>query len=163
MSSLVADVSTALREKHFTLVSAESCTGGMIAAALTDLAGSSDIFDRGLVTYSNQAKMDLLGVPADILSVFGAVSAQTCGAMVAGALSHTKADVAVAVTGIAGPSGGSPDKPVGLVYIGAGQRGHAPVINSHIFVGSRADVRLQARNHALQLVLDLLSLPAAME
>ncbi len=104
------------------IATAESCTGGLIAGALTDIAGSSAVVDRGFVTYSNEAKVDMLGVSQTTLAEFGAVSRQTALQMAAGALSRSRADVAVAVTGIAGPGGGSPEKPVGLVHLAAKAR-----------------------------------------
>jgi len=114
------------RRAGLKLATAESCTGGMIAAALTDIAGSSDVFDRGFVTYSNEAKTDMLGVPKDLLDAHGAVSAEVAEAMVSGALSNSRADLAVAVTGIAGPGGGSAGKPVGLVYMAVQRKGERP-------------------------------------
>lgn len=110
------------REKRIKIVTAESCTGGLVAGLLTEIAGSSDVFDRGFVTYSNSAKTDCLGVPMALVSRLGAVSRQVATAMAQGALVRSRADVAVAVTGIAGPSGGSAAKPVGLVYIAARNR-----------------------------------------
>jgi nicotinamide-nucleotide amidase len=104
------------------IVTAESCTGGLIAATLTDVAGSSDVFERGFVTYSNAAKQAMLGVPAETLRDFGAVSRETAEAMVAGALAHSPADLAVSITGIAGPGGATPGKPVGLVHLAAAAR-----------------------------------------
>jgi nicotinamide-nucleotide amidase len=105
------------------IATAESCTGGLVAAALTDIAGSSDVVDRGFVTYSNEAKQQMLGVPAATLKRHGAVSAETAAAMAKGALKNSQADLAVAITGIAGPGGGSKPKPVGLVYFAAARRG----------------------------------------
>ena len=110
-------VLAAFREAGHTIVTAESCTGGLIAALLTDIAGSSDVFERGFVTYSNKAKMECLGVREEILAQHGAVSAETAMAMAEGALAHSRASVAVSVTGIAGPGGGSAEKPVGLVFV----------------------------------------------
>lgn len=105
------------------LTTAESCTGGLVAGCLTEVAGSSDVIDYGFVTYSNGAKTDLLGVPADMIDVNGAVSEQVARAMAEGALQRAGADVAISVTGIAGPGGGSPDKPVGLVHMACARRG----------------------------------------
>ncbi len=110
-------VLAAARAKGMKIATAESCTGGLIAGLLTEIAGSSDVFERGFVTYSNDAKMELLGVPEGLLAAHGAVSAEVALAMADGALRHSRADIAVAVTGIAGPGGGSAHKPVGLVYI----------------------------------------------
>jgi nicotinamide-nucleotide amidase len=107
----------AARAKHIRIVTAESCTGGLIAGLLTEIPGSSDVVERGFVTYSNEAKEDALGVPAALLRKYGAVSDQVARAMADGALRHARAQLAIAVTGIAGPGGGSVEKPVGLVYI----------------------------------------------
>lgn len=123
------------------VVTAESCTGGLIAACLTEIAGSSDVVERGFVTYSNEAKMELLEVPGDILAAKGAVSAEVAEAMARGALAHSLADIAVSVTGIAGPGGGSAAKPVGLVYMGLCRRGAAPRHRKLNFPGSRGEVR----------------------
>jgi len=111
-----------LRSLQLKIATAESCTGGLIAAALTEIPGSSDVFERGFVTYSNEAKQALLGVPGDLIATYGAVSAETARAMAAGALAHAPVDLVVAVTGIAGPGGGSPGKPVGLVHFTAARR-----------------------------------------
>jgi nicotinamide-nucleotide amidase len=112
----------AFRERGLKLATAESCTGGLVAGALTEIAGSSDVVDRGFVTYSNAAKEAMLDVPAATLKRHGAVSAQTAAAMAAGALKHSEADITVAITGIAGPGGGSKQKPVGLVHFAAASR-----------------------------------------
>jgi nicotinamide-nucleotide amidase len=113
------------RTRGLTLATAESCTGGLVAGALTDIAGSSDVVDRGFVTYSNDAKQEMLGVPSDTLNKFGAVSRETAEAMAHGALAHADVDLAVAITGVAGPGGGSKDKPVGLVHFAVASRGGA--------------------------------------
>ena len=110
------------RTRGLTLATAESCTGGLVAGALTEIAGSSAVVDRGFVTYSNEAKQQMLGVPADTLKQFGAVSRETAEAMARGALVHADVDVTVAITGIAGPGGGSKDKPVGLVHFACAAR-----------------------------------------
>ncbi|MCC0044932.1 MAG: CinA family protein [Brucellaceae bacterium] len=135
------------------LATAESCTGGMIAAALTDIAGSSTVVDRGFVTYSNEAKQDMLGVKAETLARFGAVSAETAREMAEGALAHSRAGIAVSVTGIAGPGGGNAEKPVGLVWFGLAQAGQ-PVHSEHrVFKNAdRAEVRQAACRHALQML-----------
>jgi nicotinamide-nucleotide amidase len=111
------------RRKKLTIAAAESCTGGLVAATLTEIAGSSDVFERGFVTYSNAAKEAMLGVPAATLEHFGAVSRETAEAMATGALAHSPADLAVSITGIAGPGGGTATKPVGLVLFAAAARG----------------------------------------
>jgi nicotinamide-nucleotide amidase len=151
---LVLRLSAALRAAGKMLATAESCTGGMIAACLTDLAGSSEIFDRGFVTYSNEAKQDMLGVAAETLAEFGAVSEQTAVEMAQGALDNSAAEIAVAVTGIAGPGGGSADKPVGLVYI-AISTGEGVECFRHEFSGDRAAVRAQTVRAALEYLVEL--------
>src|SRR5262249_25731989 len=111
------------RAREPTIATAESCTGGLVAATLTEVPGSSDVLERGFVTYSNAAKTEMLGVPADVIAHFGAVSRETAEAMANGALAHSLADLAVSITGIAGPGGGSPGKPIGLVHFAAAGRG----------------------------------------
>ena len=118
IEELVQKLATKLIEKGWMLATAESCTGGMIAAACTDLAGSSQWFDRGFVTYSNEAKTEMLGVPAELIEKHGAVSEEVVRAMAEGAIRHSRAQVSIAVTGIAGPGGGSVEKPVGTVWVG---------------------------------------------
>ncbi|MGH1455453.1 MAG: CinA family protein [Alphaproteobacteria bacterium] len=153
--SLIEQLTTTLREKNLILATAESCTAGMIAAAITDVSGASDVFDRGFVTYSNQSKRDMLGVSVDVLNTFGAVSAQCAGAMVLGALENcAAANIAVSVTGIAGPNGGTPEKPVGLVYIGVCIRGKEPMIEECFFNGSRAAIRKSTVEKALELLIE---------
>jgi nicotinamide-nucleotide amidase len=145
------------RKAGLRIVTAESCTGGMIAAALTDIAGSSDIFERGFVTYSNDAKHELIGVPRATLDAHGAVSAESAEAMASGALARSHADVALSVTGIAGPGGGSKEKPVGLVYFGVGRK-DAPIrIVREVFAGNRAAIRRAAVDRALGLLADTLA------
>lgn len=141
-----------LRASRQLLVTAESCTGGLIAGACTDLAGSSDWFERGFVTYSNAAKTELLGVPAELIARHGAVSEPVVRAMAEGALAHSHAQVAVAVTGVAGPGGGSADKPVGTVWLGWCVDGRTDSECVH-FAGDRAAVRGQTVAHALQGLL----------
>lgn len=152
LGQLAAMVLTRCRARHWKLATAESCTGGMIVAALTDIAGSSDVVERGFVTYSNEAKSDLLGVPADLIAAKGAVSAEVASAMAAGAVAHAPVDVAVAVTGIAGPGGGSPEKPVGLVYFAIARRGATARTERHVFPGDRVAVRRAATQRALELL-----------
>jgi nicotinamide-nucleotide amidase len=155
---LLADL---LQKKGWMLTTAESCTGGMISAACTDLAGSSNWFERGFVTYSNDAKTGLLGVDAALIAQHGAVSEAVVRAMAGGAISHSKAQVAVAVTGVAGPTGGTRAKPVGTVWFGfalpdsstpSGQL----VSEVHRFDGDRAAVRSATVQHALRRLLELL-------
>jgi nicotinamide-nucleotide amidase len=137
------------------VATAESCTGGLVSAAITDVPGSSDVFDRGFVTYSNAAKTDLLGVPAAIIDAHGAVSEETAVAMAEGALRHSLADVAVAITGVAGPGGGSTEKPVGLVHFGCARRGATTVhVERRFGPLSRAEIRARAVEQALDLLLD---------
>lgn len=146
----------ALKDKRLVLTTAESCTGGMVAAAITDIAGSSDVFDRGFVTYSNAAKSEMLGVPADLILRYGAVSEEAACAMAVGALAHSRADVAVAVTGIAGPSGGSAEKPVGLVHFACARRGGSVTAAVEQFGDlGRDTIRKAACDRALQLVSSL--------
>jgi nicotinamide-nucleotide amidase len=137
------------------LATAESCTGGLIAAALTEIAGSSDVVERGFVTYSNEAKTELLGVPAALIAEKGAVSAEVAEAMAQGALAQSHADAAVSVTGIAGPGGGTAEKPVGLVYLGACRRDGGPRHLRRVFAGDREAVRRAALEEALDLAVDL--------
>ena len=153
--ALVDTLATDLRARGCMMATAESCTGGLIAGACTDLSGSSDWFERGFVTYSNAAKTELLGVPADIIAVHGAVSEPVARAMAAGALAHSKAQLAVAVTGVAGPTGGSVEKPVGTVWFGwATPQG---VFTEHQrFPGDRAAVRQATVAHALAGLLQRL-------
>ena len=116
-----------LRARKLMLATAESCTGGLIAGVLTEIAGSSDVVERGFVTYSNEAKTELIGVPAEMIAAHGAVSREVALAMAAGALAHSRADITVSVTGVAGPGGGSEAKPVGLVHLAAERRGLPPI------------------------------------
>src|SRR6516225_11856516 len=134
------------------LATAESCTGGMVTARLTDIAGSSDVVERGFVTYSNESKVELLGVPADLLQHYGAVSAQVARAMADGALAHSRADVAVSITGIAGPGGAVPGKPVGLVYLALASKGRDTRVERQHFDGDRQAVRSAALERALELL-----------
>ena len=141
-----------LRSKRWIMCTAESCTGGLIAGLLTEIPGSSDVVDRGFVTYSNGAKCDLLGVPATLIGRFGAVSAETAVAMASGALRNSTCDLSVAVTGVAGPGGGSSDKPVGLVHLAAQLRGQSPVT----LVLRLGDIgRTPVRLHTVRAALNL--------
>jgi nicotinamide-nucleotide amidase len=144
----------ALKAKGWKLATAESCTGGMVAAAITDIAGSSEIFDRGFVTYSNEAKTAMLGVPAEMITRFGAVSEEVACAMAEGALRNSMAQVAISITGIAGPTGGSLEKPVGLVHF-ACAASDAPTQHAVEQFGNlgRTQVRKAALKRALSLVL----------
>jgi nicotinamide-nucleotide amidase len=153
LCGLVADL---LLKNELKLVTAESCTGGLIAAACTDLAGSSAWFERGFVTYSNDAKTELLGVEARLLRRAGAVCEGVARAMVVGALAHAHAQVAVAVTGVAGPAGGSPAKPVGTVWFGFAVPGQVITEKCH-FAGDRAAVRAATVQHAFTRLVELLA------
>ncbi len=142
----------AYRRAGLTIATAESCTGGLIAGCLTEIPGASDVVERGFLTYSNEAKHDLLGVPMELIRAHGAVSAEVAEAMAAGALERSAADAVVSATGIAGPGGATADKPVGLVYLGAARRGLAPMHQRHVFAGERGAVRLAAVEAALDLL-----------
>lgn len=144
---------TILRHRQMRLVTAESCTGGLIAGLLTEIAGSSDVVERGFVTYSNEAKIECLGVPAALIERHGAVSREVAETMAAGALAHSHADVAIAVTGIAGPGGGTPQKPVGLVHLAVARKGGTSIDRECRFgdIG-RTAVRLATVAEALALI-----------
>jgi nicotinamide-nucleotide amidase len=144
------------KTKKLMVATAESCTGGLVVGALTDIAGSSAVVDRGFVTYTNAAKHQMLGVPTETLEKFGAVSRDTAEAMVRGALGHASADLAVSITGIAGPGGGSPDKPVGLVHFAAASRGGRLIHHERRFgdIG-RAEVRRRSVLEALAMLTEL--------
>ena len=144
------------RRAGLMLATAESCTGGLVAACLTEIAGSSDVVERGFVTYSNAAKSELLGVAPTLIDAHGAVSAEVAEAMATGALERSPADVAVSITGIAGPGGATPAKPVGLVYLGGARRGGAVTHERHVFAGDRAEVRGAALDAAMDLLRRLL-------
>ena len=152
LEAILTQISAQLLTHGWMLATAESCTGGMIAAACTDLAGSSQWFERGFVTYSNAAKTELLGVPAALIAQHGAVSEPVARAMAEGAVAHAHAQVAVAVTGVAGPTGGSADKPVGMVWFGWSTDG---VVTTEMrrFAGDRAAVRQATLAHALRGVV----------
>lgn len=153
MTNRAAQILERARQLEIRIVTAESCTGGMIAAALTDIAGSSDVFERGFVTYSNEAKQELLGVRAASLSAFGAVSQQVAGEMAEGALAHAHAEMALSVTGIAGPGGGTAEKPVGLVWFGLAVKGKPLHTVRQQFAGpDRAAIRAAATEFGLELL-----------
>ena len=141
------------RSHGLRVATAESCTGGLIAGALTEIPGSSDVVDRGFVTYSNAAKTEMLGVDAVLIQTRGAVSEEVARAMAEGALAHSVAEIAIAVTGIAGPGGGTPIKPVGLVHIACARRSGETLHERHVFPGDRRAVRLATVDKALDLVL----------
>ena len=152
LASEAAALLAACRDAGVTLATAESCTGGLIAATLTEIAGSSDVVDRGFVTYSNEAKMELLGVPSGLIAAHGAVSEEVARAMAEGALQHARADIAVSVTGIAGPSGATPTKPVGLVHLACARRGRPTLHERHVLPGDRQAIRAQTVRLAFALV-----------
>ena len=156
MNILAAQVGGALKAHGLKLATAESCTGGGVAQAITDVAGSSAWFERGFVTYSDLSKQQMLGVSEATLSQHGAVSEAVVREMVAGALANSAAQVALAVSGIAGPDGGTPDKPVGTVWFAWGIKHGATHAQRHQINGNRAEVRAQAAHIALQGVIDLL-------
>ncbi len=150
----------AARQAGQRIATAESCTGGLLSACLTAVPGSSDVFERGFVTYSNAAKENLLGVPAATLDAYGAVSAETALAMADGARRYSEADLAVAITGIAGPSGGSETKPVGLVHIGLARPDGATEQGRYIFDGDRTSVRRQTVEQAVAWLAEVLAAEA---
>lgn len=158
--ALLARLAEGLVRRNKRVATAESCTGGGVACAMTDMAGSSRWFERGFVSYSNEAKTEQLSVPAETIARFGAVSEEVAAAMAAGALRHSRADFGVAVTGIAGPDGGSADKPVGTVCFGwsrrrAGDGAGEPKTLRVLFAGDRQQVREQSVEMGLQGLLDL--------
>ncbi len=155
VASQVVQLADLLLQKKLFVATAESCTGGLISAACTELAGSSAWFERGFVTYSNDAKIELLGVDAGVISQHGAVSEETARAMVEGAIAHSKAQVAVAVTGVAGPTGGSRSRPVGTVWFGWSVNGQTSA-ERMLFAGDRAAVRAATVRHALDRLIALL-------
>lgn len=159
--SLVQTLADRLQAKGWQMATAESCTGGLIAAACTELAGSSAWFDRGFVTYSNQAKTDLLGVDADLIAAHGAVSEPVARAMAEGALLRSGVQMAVAVTGIAGPTGGSPGKPVGTVWLAWAAKGMPTRSQCCLFDGDRAQIRQQTCGRALKGLVQSVTAAAA--
>ena len=153
LEALAADVGDLLRANGQKLATAESCTGGWVAQCLTSIAGSSDWFERGFVTYSNAAKLEMLGVASETLELHGAVSVATAQAMATGALQRSHADWAVSITGIAGPGGGSPDKPVGTVCFGWAGPDSFVATDARCFAGNREQIRAQSVAHALRGML----------
>lgn len=157
LNILAESLGAALKARGFVLALAESCTGGMVAQAITSVAGSSAWFDRGFVTYSNQAKMDMLGVNKQTLLQFGAVSEQTAAEMAQGALRFSLADISASITGIAGPDGGTAEKPVGIVCFGFALKNSVKTSIQH-FVGNRESVRQQASVYAIFQLTELMRL-----
>ncbi len=151
--ALSESVAVPCRQRRLLLATAESCTGGWVAQVITHTAGSSAWFDRGFVTYSNEAKVEMLGVPAETLAEFGAVSQETAADMAVGALKNSNAMFSLAITGIAGPTGGSPGKPVGTVCFAWCRRGDKADAETRQFAGDREAIRRQAVVHALQGLL----------
>lgn len=155
-AALARQVLDACRARGLKVATAESCTGGMVAAALTDIAGSSDVFERGFVTYSNEAKQEILSVTEQTLARHGAVSGETACEMVLGALARSRADIAVSITGVAGPGGGTENKPVGLVWFGIAEREGDAQAHRMLFPDQgRAAIRAAATRFALELLVEL--------
>lgn len=153
---LAGQIGQLLQRKQLTLVTAESCTGGQVAEIITSIAGSSTMFERGFITYSNISKQEMLGVSANTLATDGAVSEQTAREMAEGALKHSHADVSLAVTGIAGPDGGTPEKPVGTVWFGWAGNGFVTQTKHRLFAGDRLSIQEQATAFALEQLISLL-------
>ncbi|WP_274424002.1 CinA family protein [Chelativorans sp. YIM 93263] len=155
IEDLATELLSAFQARGLKLATAESCTGGMLGATITEISGASDVFDRGFITYSNEAKTEMLNVTSETLAAHGAVSEQTACEMAVGALAHSHADIAVSVTGIAGPGGGTAGKPVGLVWFGlAGKQREATAVK-RIFSGmTRTAVRRESARVALELARD---------
>lgn len=156
MTTLIQKVSKSLHKNNLTLVTAESCTGGWIAKQMTDLSGSSAIFDRGFVTYSNQSKIDMLNVQASTLAAHGAVSEAVVIEMAQGALLNSQADIAVSISGIAGPDGGSADKPVGTICFAWQQKNQQAIAKTKFFEGDRDSIRSQAVDYSLDGINQLI-------
>jgi nicotinamide-nucleotide amidase len=150
---LAKDVLVAAKASGVCITTAESCTGGLVSACLTAIPGASQVVDGGFITYSNEAKTRLLGVPRDAIADHGAVSDVVAAAMAEGALAQTDSDLAVAVTGIAGPDGGTKEKPVGLVYLALAQTDQDAIVKRYVFAGTRTDIRRATVAAALELLL----------
>ncbi len=153
--ALAVALGDALRRHGLRVATAESCTGGLIAGAVTSVAGSSEWFERGFVTYSNEAKHEMLGVPEPLIETHGAVSEAVAGAMAAGALARSRADCALSVTGVAGPGGGTPAKPVGMVCFGWSVPGRPVVVETRHFAGDRSEIRIASVEVALGRLIAL--------
>ena len=153
---LAKDVLVAAKAAGARITLAESCTGGLIGGCLTAIAGSSSVFDSGFITYSNESKVRLLGVPRELLTEHGAVSDIVAAAMAEGALAQADAQIALSVTGIAGPDGGTKDKPIGLVYLALAQNDQDAMVKRYVFAGTRTDIRRATVAAALELLLDRL-------
>lgn len=160
LTIMAEDLLEACQDKGLKLGTAESCTGGLIASLITSVAGASAVFERGFVTYTNTAKTDMLGVPQAIFAQHGEVSEACARAMAEGAIAHAPVDLAISVTGIAGPGGGSETKPVGLVHIACARRGFETRHERHVFKGDRDRVRIQAVESAMRLLNQMAGLSA---
>lgn len=158
LESLAAEVGAALKAREMTLATAESCTGGWVGAVVTSVSGSSQWYDRGFITYTDQSKQDMLGVDEATLGNYGAVSEETVREMAQGALQHSWADISLAISGIAGPTGSTAEKPAGLVWFAWATKTGAIESEKHLFPGDRREVRRQAVETALKGVLSLLNL-----
>lgn len=153
LKKLAIKLISACREKNIKIASAESCTGGLIAGCITSVAGSSDVFERGFNTYSNEAKSELLSIPIDVITSNGAVSKATAIAMCEGALKNAPVQLTISVTGIAGPRGGTIEKPVGTVYMASARVGKSTIEKYYLFSGNRDQIRLYTIEKALELML----------
>ncbi|MFI4983912.1 MAG: CinA family protein [Rickettsiales bacterium] len=156
MSKLAKELVTKAKANNLKIATAESCTGGIVSSAITSISGSSEVFDRGFVTYSYESKTDILGVDAKVISSKGAVSKEVAAKMAQGALANSNADLSVAITGIAGPLGGTPSKPVGLVWF-ATARGSEIKTYQFNFTGTRSKIREKASIKALELLLKIIN------
>ena len=156
MPNLIETLSEVLHEKNMKLVTAESCTGGLLSASITRQSGASNVFERGYVTYSNEAKIELLGVPTETIETHGAVSEKTAEAMALGALKNSHANLAVSITGIAGPDGGTDEKPIGTVYMGYALKNGSSGALKHNFTGTREDIQAQTTQTAIQSLIAIL-------
>jgi len=159
LTALAEQALDACRRARARACTAESCTGGLVAACLTAISGSSDVVERGFVTYSNEAKQELLGVPAGLLTIHGAVSEPVARAMAEGALHASRTQVAVAITGIAGPGGGTPEKPVGLVFLAIASTSRPTHAERHVFPGNRDAIREASARRALELLVHQFDAP----
>ncbi len=156
MQTLAKKLLDLAKRKSIRVVTAESCTGGMVAASITSVSGSSEVFDRGFITYSAEAKIDMLGIDAELVRKFNAISSEVAEAMAEGAIKNSQAQLSLAVTGIAGPKGGTKATPVGLVYIASHYEG-STVCEEHHFTGDRQAIREQAVQQALKLMISMIS------
>lgn len=156
LQKLSETLGSKLKAKSYFLALAESCTGGLVAETITNVPGSSAYFDCGVISYSNESKMELLGVPAELLEAHGAVSPEVAIAMAKGLLQRSQAEMVLSITGIAGPDGASTKKPVGLVYFGLSQKGQTPQSKENHFSGNRLSIREQAAQAALEYLINFL-------